>query len=313
MPTKSEKFSNLGESTVDSSYTSGATSLVVADASTFPTDGIFRVRIDNPSETIWRVDSVSGDTFTGAAEENDGNASVGVDVVQVGTKAQQERHLQSPLDGAMGFPTGLLGADRGGPGWKLIPLDQSSWSWVNQGGFSVTQGGGVVYLDGPAAAGTNLRCRVKTAPSAPYVIEAGVMCWFGTASSLTSLMAAGLVFRESGTGEITILAMSNFTFATANSPPSVFAANYNSATSANAEIGTARNSLTVTHVMWLRITDNNTNLIFEASIDKVNWFQIASISRTSFMAGGPDQVGIFATNQAGATQCSAAFIHWAES
>lgn len=311
MATKSEKFSNLGESTLASSYTSGGTTLSVASAATFPTDGIFRVRLDNPSETIWRVDSVSGTTFTGAAEENDGNAASAVAVVQVGTQAQQERFLQSPIDGEGRFPTGVDGGDFAGPGWKLVPLDQSAWSWVNQGSATVVQQKGIVYLATPFAAGTNLRARVGTAPSAPYRIEAGIKTWFSAATSNVSLMAAGLLFRESGTGELSVIVISNFTFGTANHPASIAAANYNSATSFNAVIGTERNTV-LGQVIWLAIEDNNTNLIFQASIDRINWETRATIGRTSLMAGGPDQVGIVVTNQAGGTDMSASFFHWEE-
>ena len=311
MPTKAERFSNLGESTLSGSYTSGGTTLSMTAVGTFPTDGIFRVRLDNPSETIWRVDSVSGTTFTGAAEANDGNASAGVDVIQVMSKAQGERFLQGPNDDELRAPWGVVGGDYAGPIWKTSLIDQSGWTWVNQGSWTVDQSGGVIYLDGPAAAGTNLRVRKTTAPSTPYTLTAGIKRWFSVASSLTSLMAAGVAFRESGTGELSILAVSNFTFATANSPPSIFAANYTSATVAGGAIGTERNSAEVSDLMWLRITDNGTNLIFEASIDKKHWYEIASVGRTTHMAGGPDEIGIWATNQAGSSQCSAAFIHLA--
>jgi hypothetical protein len=312
VPTKSERFSNLGESTVDTGYTAGDPTIDVVDASTFPADGIFRIRLDNPSETILIVSSVSGDTFTVEAEEFDGNASAGVAVVQVGTKGQQERFLQGPVDGEPNAPWGVSGGDFAGPIWKIVPLDQSAWSWVNQGSATVVQGSGVVYFASTFAAGTNVRIRVKTAPSPPYRIEAGVKTWFSAGTLNTSLMATGILFRESGTGELSSVLITNFTIATANHPASVGAVNYNSPTSFNAIIGAERNTV-LGQVMWLAIEDNNTDLIFQASIDRVNWETLATIGRTSFMAGGPDQVGIHLTNQAGGTSASASFFHWEES
>lgn len=309
-----EKFRNLAETTLASSYTAGAASISVTSAALFPTTGDFSIRVDNVSETILRVTAVSGTTFTVTAESNDGNASAGAAVVLVGSRKTAERFLQSPESGEQRAPSGVSAGDYYGPIHKLVALDQSGWSWVNQGSFTVSQGSGIVQLAGPAAAGTNLRCRVKTAPSVPYTITVGLTTWFATAGSVLSLQAAGLVFRESGTGELSVLILSNFTLATANSPQSISAANYNSPTSFNAVIGAERNSgmLQVSPV-WLRITDNNTNLVFQASIDKVNWYEIASIGRTSFMAGGPDQVGIVGTNQAGSTDMSASFLSWEES
>lgn len=307
-----EKYANLAATTLASAYTAGAASISVASASGFPTAGIFSVRLDNVDETLLRVTAVSGTTFTVTAEENDGNADAGDAVVQIGTRATAERWLQSPESGEQRAPSGVSAADYYGPIHKLVALDQTSWSWVNQGAFVVTQSDGIVQLDGAAVAGTNLRCRVKTAPSVPYTITVGVMGWFATATFITSVQFAGILFRESGTGEMSVIALSNFTFATATSPPSIAMANYNSATSATATFA-ERNSQLAARLTWLRITDNNTNLIFEASIDKVHWYQINSIGRTSFMAGGPDQVGIVATNQGGSTHMSASFLSWEES
>lgn len=305
----SEKVSNLGESTLASGYTSGGSSITVSSAASFPTSGVFRVRLDNPSETVFRVDSVAGAVFTGAAEFNDGNASAGVEVVQVASRGVAERFIQSPDSGELRAPSGVSGADYYGPIWKIPLLDQSGWTWVNQGSATVDQAGGSVYLDTPAAAGTNLRVRKTTAPSTPYTLTTGIKRWFSIASSLTSLMAAGLIVRESSTGEMSAIAIANFTFATANAPASIWAGNYNSATSAAGAIGSERNSANIGDPVWLRITDNGTNLIFEASIDKIHWYQIASVGRTTHMAGGPDEIGIFITDQAGATQASAAFVH----
>lgn len=55
-----ERIVNDAESVLSAAITSGATSLAVASAAKFPTDGVFRVRIDNE---IIRVNSVSGTTF----------------------------------------------------------------------------------------------------------------------------------------------------------------------------------------------------------------------------------------------------------
>lgn len=81
----SEKFANKISTTVDSAYTAGSGSLVVADATGMPTTGNFRVRLGNTAGSILRVTARSGTTLTVDVEQDDGNASVGDTVTLVGT------------------------------------------------------------------------------------------------------------------------------------------------------------------------------------------------------------------------------------
>ena len=61
MVQKIERFANLAASTLGSTISSGATSLSVVSAASFPTSGQFRVVID---QEIFLVTNVSGNTFT---------------------------------------------------------------------------------------------------------------------------------------------------------------------------------------------------------------------------------------------------------
>lgn len=311
----SEKFRNLAETTLASGYTAGSGSISVTSAALFPTDGVFSVRLDNVAETILRVTAVSGTTFTVTAEANDGNASAGAAVVLVGSRATAERFLQSPESGEFRSPSGSDGGTFYGPYMCILTaLEQSSWTWVNQGSFAFSETAGTVHITGSAAAGTNIRGRFKSAPSTPYTIEMGVIQMFYAATSgPAQLQFLGLAFRESGTGEITVLVFSNFSIATAQALSTIAAANYNSATSFNASLGERFLPGGMPTHTWIRMTDNGTNLIFEWSNDRVNWFQIASIGRTSFMAGGPDQVGWIATDQGGSQTFAGSIISWRES
>ena len=107
----SEKAANLAETTLASGYTSGGASISVTSASGFPTTGTFRVRLGNASRTTYRVDSVSGTTFTGGAEANDANAASSDTVIQVASRQTFERLIQSPDTGAINAPSGVSGAD----------------------------------------------------------------------------------------------------------------------------------------------------------------------------------------------------------
>ena len=284
----SEKFANLAETTLSAGYTAGAGSISVTSAAGFPATGVFRVRLGNAGKTIFRVDSVAGTTFTGAAEANDANANNGDSVVICATKSVAERLVQSPEAGESRLISGVAGADFYGPIYKLKPLDQSGWSWVNQGGATVTQANGVVYMTGPTQAGRNSRLRVTAAPATPYTVTALLV----SALPAVNFTWAGLAWRESGTGKIIehYRIQSGAIEGVKNTNETTFSAGF------GASLPLLVGSLTP---HWLRITDDGTNLKTFYSIDGINWVQVNSEGRTVFMAGGPNQIGITVAAQGG--------------
>jgi len=53
--------------------------------------------------------------------------------------------------------------------------------------------------------------------------------------------------------------------------------------------------------IWLRIRDDSTLLKFYVSSDGSEWAGVFEVSRTDFMSGGPDQIGIFVDAENDAT------------
>ena len=277
-----EKFANLAETTLASSYTSGGSSISVASAVGFPSAGPFRVRLGNGGKTIFRVDSVSGTTFTGAAEANDANAGSGDSVKIVATRAVAERFIQTPDAGEIQAYAGVSGADRYGPLWKLTPLDQSGWAWVNQGGAAVTQSGGVVLLTGPSNASDSFRIRKTSAPGTPYSVTALVRARYSSAAA--NQQNAGICFRD-GTGKLYVWYVS--------SAGQVQAVKWTNETTFSA-VGAVNLSIVgipgAWH--WLRLTDDGTNLKFLLSLDGVHFKEYGSEGRTAFFGSGPTEYGI---------------------
>jgi len=285
----SEKVANLAETTLASSYTSGGSSISVVSAAGFPTTGVFRVRLGNAGKTIFRVDSVSGTTFTGGAEANDANASAGDTVVCVATRGGFERLLQSPDAGGLHAPSGVDGADLYGPLWKLKPLDQSGWAWVNQGGATVTQANGLVRLLAPTNGATNLRVRKVAAPSQPYTITAMLIpnCMFGN-------VEFGVLLRESATGKLVIMGLRT----PASDPRPLFSARkYNSETSFNSQSETGQ--VMAFGALFLRVGYNNTNVKLAYSMDGVNFTTRLEEAKATFFTTAPDEVGIEVGNFSG--------------
>jgi hypothetical protein len=296
-----EKFANLAETTLASSYTSGTTTLSVVSASGFPTVGVFRVRLGNAGKTIWRVDSVSGTTFTGAAEANDANATSGDAVKIVASKAVAERFVQSPESGEARLISGVSAADFYGPSHKLTALDQSGWAWVNQGGFSVTQASGIVYLAGPGSgAGNNVKLRSVAAPSTPYTITASVITFTGTGFSFV-----GIALRHNSSGR--------FIHIVPAQDRSIAVNRQNTATSFASTAVTRASAHGGGHLLFLRMRDDGTNVIFSYSSDGVNYTQLHSEARTSFI-NTPDHVAISAGHEGtGPGDGGGSILSWVQS
>lgn len=91
----------------------------------------------------------------------------------------------------------------------------------------------------------------------------------------------GLVFRESGTGKLVSFHLtSGFLYTT----------KWNNATGVS---GDYQNRGVNQPINWLRIRDDQTDLIFYVSADGRQFLEIDRRARTNFLAGGPDQIGVF--------------------
>lgn len=201
-----------------------------------------------------------------------------------------------PTDGVSElYDTGAAWAPWG-PIWPLTPLDDSVFSWVNQGTSSTTSAKGYVYLLGQLPNGTiQLRGRTKSAPSTPYTITMGLIPLLNSQSSFD----LGLFFRASGAGTLaTIGVNSNQGSASGESSISIVSRYWNSATSISATNAQSFIQLG-SSMVWLRITDNGTNRISSYSVDGYNFITLFTVGRTSFLTA--DQIGFFVFGNATST------------
>jgi hypothetical protein len=309
----SEKFANLAETTLASGYTATDATISVTDASLFPTAGTFRVALGNDARTILKVTSVSGTTFTVTAEEFDDDAAGGASVTICASKGAAESFLQAPASGETGLLSGAAAVDEYGRyNWKMPRLDQSGWSWLNQGSAAVTQGSGVVAITAHSAGGTSVRGRYKAIPSTPFTITMGLVPFFPVATFLTNLAFIGLGAYESGTGKIVVHVASNLDFGSGNALQGCFAVQgYTNSTTSNTNYaqhkgGTNFNALGLANfippfgsIVWLRMFDNGTNVTYSYSWDKITWVTLVTQTRTTGFTTAPDKVGLFFTLQSG--------------
>jgi hypothetical protein len=115
----------------------------------------------------------------------------------------------------------------------------------------------------------------------PYTITAAfsaILC--GNKDSRISLC-----LRDSGTGKFVVWGVNYDSF---NNEFKVAMSTYNSPTSGNANVFFQR-LMTLFPILWLRMEDNNTNRIYYISVDGVNWIQVYSEARTTWITA--NQIG----------------------
>jgi hypothetical protein len=194
---------------------------------------------------------------------------------------------------------------------EMIPPDDNDFAWINQGGASTSFSPYAVTLDVNAVAGDSCRIRKKAAPSTPYTIACGFVPEMRDVSAYFPGM--GLLMRESGTSKFVAL---NYTLNTQPYPrmqkwtnETTFSAGYASdGDYPYPYFGTGQ-------IVWFAMEDDgaaSSSLRFYLSNDGVYYTRIFEVSRTGFLAGGPDEVGFFANANSAFGGCVMHLVHWQE-
>lgn len=284
-----ELFANNAATTLNGGINNSVTTITVTSAAAFPSTGNFRIMVDSE---IMLVTAVSTNDFTvtrGAESTSAASHLTGVAVTQVITKAGLGQTIQ---DNAYGLFYGMT------------PPDDSLFAWVNQQSGVTTQMTWGVNVNIPGiSAGQNTCARVISAPATPYHIET----YIEPVTLYKGDLGYGLIFRESGTGKLVMFLMQV-------SGGVLTCAVYKCASATAVTALYANTQFTLSKPPGsLRIGDNGTNLTFDFSPDLHNWWNLFSVSRTDYLAGGPNQVGHFGYPANAATPllpCSYTVSHW---
>jgi len=214
------------------------------------------------------------------------------------------------LKGADGVP-GAAGAV-GAPGTPAISISvpSSGWSWINQGGATITTNAskdvGSLYLRAPLVGGDNLRCYVRSLPAGKTAIVAFRPYLQPVALNVPSV---GILWRESSSGKLSVMnavrnsgspfdmgiGLPKFTL------PNSFSASYNPPSSDAKWVYGG--------VLWMKMQDDGSNRIFSLSVDGENFHTHHSVGRTDFLTA--DQFGFF-VNSAG-MEAGLQLLRWEES
>jgi hypothetical protein len=187
----------------------------------------------------------------------------------------------------------------------FLPITQppvfSNWTWVNQGTATAgDQGTGIVLTD-VTHSGNSLAILKRTAPvSTPYQITAGILPQ-GIDRDFCSL---GVCFRKSGDGSLQCIGLLR------NTSLNLRAYTHSSPTSSGSivsSINPLADSFAGAAIIYLRLRDDGTNLIFSYSTNGYVFTQLHSMARGS---PAPDEVGFFIDSNATTLDISIALVSW---
>lgn len=145
------------------------------------------------------------------------------------------------------------------------------WTWANQGTASASQANSVLALL-PVVGGDTWRVIYQAVPATPWEVTAKL----AITAFPQNFLSSGLVLYDSGGKLITFGCVYNNGWNVA-----IF--RWNGVSSFNSQVFLQN---IPDHVLYFRIRDNGTNLIYSFSIDGIHFIQILSESRTAFMTSG---------------------------
>lgn len=261
------------------------------------------------------ADNTAGDIS--AQDNRDGWESCHPESVSQ-TAAFASEPSSGQLTGDLFFPNNSFYVERySGSAWvpwgPIYPMTKpvdGDFSWTNQGtSTAVTTNGGIAFtVDQDASA--NMRIRRKTAPSVPFTITA---CFLANMRA-GATHSFGLCFREATSGLIETAGLTS-----ASASISGFRLNsqrWNSATSYNSDNTVTTNDAIVCFPVFIRIADNSTNRIFSYSFDGINFSQIYSTARatwlTSWATLSERQVGFYGFADGSTPDFTATLLSWKE-
>lgn len=297
-----EQFVNDAATTLDGAINSGVVSVVVTDGSVFPSEGDFRVIVN---DEIMLVTARSGNTLTVVRGQENTTAASHSDLDDI-TAIATEGNLETFTDDAIGVGILRPGGFTGRTPYRLLDdssatLTSSDFSWINQGTSSVANdpaGGMTVTVNETTG---DWKLLTKSMPTPPFILTAHIVFGPGITRSASGTLS-GIGARDSSSGRFQIATLETgdeITFWQFTSP-SVF--NANSATHNPVDF--------FWDEMWMQFEDDNVNIYARASFDSLNWRLIGQDTRTAWLASA-DQL-VWAFNPRGAADKLIHLNAWVE-
>lgn len=299
--TKFEQFANEVSSTLNGGINDSVTSLSVASATGFPTDGNFRIRIN---DEILLVTAVSGTTFTVVRGQEGTSAAAhsnGDDVTHVLTKDSLRRAV---LDHSPGLLDGK-------PLHKLTDINgnavtSASFTWDEQGDSTVedlSDGGFILKGNATVGTGTNLSVLYKTQPSTPYTFTVG----FIPLRHGAGINHCGIVFRKGSDRKFLTLSCAADS---GGARHDIAGYEYSTPSTFNTSAFTRTGWPLPMGLMWFQGEHDGSDMIFRWSADGYFFSKVYSDPVGSWIT--PTQIGIYNSINSATHQTAMTVLHWSE-
>lgn len=321
---KYEQLKNGPQTTLNGGINNSTTTVVVTDASAFPSDGNFRILIDTE---IFLVTAVSSNTFTVAARPQEGTSAAShsdlATVTHILTAGAMSAYRSDaslydtfanrPSAGVLGrvfYPSDsdIIFYDDGsnwqsrGPCQRLwTPPSAASFSQDNfSGTAAIADANGKVILTSNPLAGQsfNLVGAYITKPSTPYSIEVNLAHDCFPSSNVGTDF--GLYIRDSSTGRIIIHDLYFEPDSTATGGPQVGLWEFIDFNNNNTAELNYKYTAVSHQNFWVRFRDDGTNRIFSISNDGFTWYQLDTRAHT-YVASTYNHVGFYVMTRLNAT------------
>lgn len=197
----------------------------------------------------------------------------------------------------------------GGGGWPpvtLVPPSMASWTWINQGGATFTEGGGVSYLTAPPVGTETLRGRVASLGAA---ITRVTLAFVPNPGWNANYCLMGLLLHRTATGR-----MVYFNLTTQATGPA-FNRRWMTTPTAITEFGTNLPNPVLSTPVFFRVDIplDRSQYTLRYSMDGVNFTTYFTETTAAFL-GIPDQVGVGITNiMGGSSPLGMSCVSWVES
>lgn len=324
-----EQFVNEVKTTLTANVAAGATTITVASAAGFPSTAPYRIGVGTQTgagqemmlvtagagTTTWTVTRALEDT---TAISHSSGSTVAIIFTQGSFSAFTECMFAADIRSERPSPEfqGRLYLTKS-PGWYLYQDQVASWrtwgniyqvfepdnddfSWINQNDTTAEQGqvytsDGGIYITSPAltSAGEEVRMRKQDVSfEAPMAAPFKVTVAFVPILSHTDQTSCGIIFRDNSSEDfIFFRLMYDTTSSIAKNDLVISLDKYTDATTFDSNYKVLSSSTLLGSLIWFRMEDDTTDLIWSFSTDSKNFVEFDKRSRTDFLSSGPDEIG----------------------
>lgn len=304
-----EQLKNNPVTELNEALDGSETAIDVLDGSVFPSVGTFRVLVD---DEIMLCTARSTNTLTvvrgyegTSATTHDSGAAILSNVTAGGLDRWGKDNV--PHWGNSSRPPLNSLTDSSG-----AVIDASDFTATNvTNGDIADDNGSIWFAHDAAGAGEDCAVWSIAAPGTPYSAVMAFQCFMiGTAGGEGSNF--GGLFRKASDGKLHTLSIGLKSGDSLDLEFGMQWASYkfDNATTFSSTAQTRQPMAVMTDLLWMKLEDDGTDLKFYLGMDGVHWILVYDEPRTTFMSGGPDQVGFYINNPNNTLQAQAKLVHF---